>query len=112
MKRLLTLFVAVLAFGALMANPTVEPLAADTVPQAVQSRVRQQEQPQFVAVVEGNVLHITGVADGCQVQIYSITGSRVGTYTLMNGQVNLPDELGRGIYIVRANNHATKIVIR
>lgn len=116
MKRLFTLLAIISAATALMAAPMDNTAAADSVPAAVQARLaaRQQSDVQqpMVAYVEGNVLHVQGVPDGVPVVIYAITGARVGAYTLTNGSVTLSDALTRGIYIVRAANRATKIVIK
>ena len=111
-KKLLILTAAILLFSAQISAAT---LTESVVPAEIclsdSSSVQPQNTVLRVYVVE-NTIHLADVPDGSTLSLFSITGARLGTYTVHNNKVVLDRTLDRGIYIVRVNNRAAKITIR
>lgn len=62
--------------------------------------------------LSGNVLHISGAANGAVVNIYSVSGARIGSQRIAgNADIVLPS-LGKGIYIVKIGSSTYKIAQR
>lgn len=57
------------------------------------------------------MLVVQNVEEGTMVEIYSATGARVMAEELNNGQIDLSG-LNKGVYVVRAGNERSKIVLR
>lgn len=115
MRILTTLLVVLFATAQLMAEPSVENCATDSATNSQQNNttlLHQQNPTTLNVYIVDNEIHVIDMPDGVTLSIYSITGARVGSYTVRDGKVVLNNSLAKGIYIIRVNNRATKITIR
>ena len=61
-------------------------------------------------IQSNSALHISGVADGTRVEVYSMTGARVASMNVTGGTVTIPTGLRKGtIAVVRIGDTAMKI---
>lgn len=65
-----------------------------------------------ISVSGGSVEVAADMADGIEVQLYSLQGVLVSKAKLYNGAATLPGNPGAGIYIVRCGNKALKVCIK
>ena len=62
---------------------------------------------------QGGALHISGVAQGTRVEVYSMTGARVASMNVMGGTAVIPTGLRKGtIAIVRIGDTAMKVLVQ
>lgn len=113
MRLLTTLLVVLLATAQLMADPSVESCAPDTATNSQQNTTTLNRQSTTLNVyLTDNEIHVNDVSDGSILYIYSITGARMGQFTVRDNKVILNNSLAKGIYIIRVNNRAAKITVR
>ena len=105
MKRFCLMVCLVLTFGMAYGSPVA---GGESHSIAVSSG----DTTQLTVYVEGTVLRTMDVPDGSVLNIYSITGQRLGTYTVIDNYVELNNALPKGIYIVRVNGRSAKITIK
>ena len=74
------------------------------------SPVKTVENSSIEIVANNGLLMIDGVNDGTVVELFNLTGSRILAQPLTNSQV-VTGNLRKGIYIVKINNKATKVLI-
>ena len=66
-----------------------------------------------VMIQSNSTLHISGVADGTRVEVYSLTGARVASMNVMGGTATIPTGLRKGtIAIVRIGDTAMKVLVQ
>ena len=105
MKRFCLMVCLVLAFSMAYGSPVAGGESHSIV-------VCAGDTTQLTVYVEGTVLRTMDVPDGSVLNIYSITGQRLGTYTVIDNYVELNNALPKGIYIVRVNGRSAKITIK
>lgn len=114
MKRFSLILVLILTVGSLFAENSGIPIPSEThlYAEGVCNDATSNDSSQLIVYVEGASLYTVGLPDGAVLSIYSITGQRIGSYTVIDNYVDLGDALPKGIYIVRANNYSAKITVR
>lgn len=113
MKRFYLIIAAVLVFSTTyVCAGGVSAANADNFPESGCCDEYNNDSSQLVVYVEGTSLYTSCVPDGSILSIYSITGQRIGSYTVIDNYVALDEALPKGIYLVRVNNQASKITIR
>lgn len=114
MKRFCLIFAFIMTVGSLVAGNGGNPFPSETCfyAEGVCAEAAGNDSSQLTVYVEGTRLYTVGLPDGTILSIYSITGQRLGMYTVMDNYVDLGDALPKGIYIVRADNRSAKITIR
>jgi hypothetical protein len=66
-----------------------------------------------VMIQSNSALHISGVADGTRVEVYSMTGARVASMNVTGGTVTIPTGLRKGtIAVVRIGDTSVKVMMR
>lgn len=85
-------------------------LSAPTGADIAQTGAAEQTQPQMRAVPSG--VEVSNLTDAeVDVQMFSITGSMILQTTVPAGEI-VRVELSPGIYIVRADGHAVRLLVR
>lgn len=75
------------------------------------SPIKSVESSAIEVIAANGVLTIEGVDNGTMVDLYNLTGLHLWSKPLVNTQI-VTGALNAGIYIVKVNNRATKIVIQ
>jgi len=114
MKRFCLIITLVLTVGSVVAGNVGMTMPSETAfyAEGICNDAADNDSSQLTVYVQGARLYTSGLADGTHLSIYSITGQRLGTYTVIDNYVDLGDALPKGIYIVRAGNRSAKITVR
>ena len=66
-----------------------------------------------VMIQSNSALHISGVADGTRVEVYSMTGAMVASQDVTGGSAVIPTGLRKGtIAVVRIGDTSVKVMMR
>ncbi len=62
------------------------------------------ESPKIILTLSGKI-YVEGIPNATEFEIYTMLGNKVKAITLSNGMYEMPDELSKGIYILKSKNN-------
>ncbi|MDR0895585.1 MAG: T9SS type A sorting domain-containing protein [Prevotellaceae bacterium] len=104
-KILIGLFLLGTATSALVAQTTAEPEKEAPAKEIPATAIR-------ISVSTDNVIRIQHATSGMQMELYSIVGIKLATYTLRSADESIRIEQPKGYYIVKIANVVRKVIIR
>lgn len=77
-----------------------------------QSKVDAEKASPIEIVINGETLEITSIPNNGKVEVYSIIGSKVASFTVKDGIATEQLTLPKGYYILKAANSTKKIAVK
>ena len=73
------------------------------------TNVSTYETPKIIQTLSGKI-YVEGIPSATNFEIFNMLGKKIKTITLSNGMYEMPDELSKGIYILKSKSNAIESV--
>ena len=77
-----------------------------------QSKIDAEKATSIEVVINGDVLEISSIPNNGRVEVYSIIGSKVASFTVRDGIASEQLTLPKGYYILKTANSTKKIAVK